>query len=172
MGRWAVLLRNMMALSMDNRSRNTSSNSTINVAVNPVNGQSKYRNLHNSRNRSWYDVSVIAIWHSSKNTWANCFTSWQLLYLSAIPFLRLQLVYLLATTLLTGENLILCDDYSKLLFKCLHGNRVTFFTLPPLILILTALNTSIRLPYPSLSKSALSGLPNLSKNVKTFFVNL
>src|SRR5450432_344776 len=70
--RRAVLLRNTTALGMDNRSHNTPSNWTINVAVNPVNGHSKYRNAHNSRNRFRYDVSVNATWHSSKNTWANC----------------------------------------------------------------------------------------------------
>jgi hypothetical protein len=53
---------------MDNRSLNTGSNATINVAVKRVNGHSKYRNVHNSRNRSRYDVSVNATWHSSKNT--------------------------------------------------------------------------------------------------------
>src|SRR5579871_3063617 len=70
--RRAMLRQNTTALGMDNRSFNTSSNCTINVAVNPVNGHSKYRNVHNSRNRSLYDVSVNATWHSSKNTCANC----------------------------------------------------------------------------------------------------
>jgi hypothetical protein len=49
--RYIVLRWNIMALGIDNRSCNTSSNSTINIAVNLVNGHSKYYNAYNSYNR-------------------------------------------------------------------------------------------------------------------------
>jgi hypothetical protein len=47
-----VFRQNTYVFSIHNRSFNTSFNTIINVAVNLVNKQSKYYNVHNSRNRS------------------------------------------------------------------------------------------------------------------------
>jgi hypothetical protein len=48
----AVDRLNNLASGINNFSRNTSFNYTINVAIKHVNGQFIYYNFHNSRNRS------------------------------------------------------------------------------------------------------------------------
>jgi hypothetical protein len=53
-----VFRQNTCAFLIHNRFFNTSSNTIINVAVNLVNKQSKYYNVHNSHNRFWYNISV------------------------------------------------------------------------------------------------------------------